>query len=66
MALYRHFKGGIYEMMGIGTQTETKEEMVIYKSSETGKLFVRNKEMFFNNVLLDGIEVPRFKLMGDD
>lgn len=28
--LYRHYKGGLYQVLGIGQHTETKEYMVVY------------------------------------
>lgn len=34
---YRHFKGGIYEVLGFAVHTETEEPLVIYQSA-TGKL----------------------------
>lgn len=64
---YRHYKGKDYEVIGTARHSETLEEMVVYKhlfEDEFGKnsLWVRPKEMFLENVLVDGKEVPRFKL----
>lgn len=42
---YKHFKGGIYEVIGTSTHSETKEELVIYKDA-FGKLWSRPVEMF--------------------
>jgi hypothetical protein len=28
--LYRHYKGGLYQVLGIGEHTETKERCVVY------------------------------------
>ncbi len=62
--IYKHFKGGIYEVMGVGRHSETLEEMVIYKSdSETfGKesLWARPASMWFEHVEKDGYSGPRF------
>lgn len=30
--LYRHHKGGLYQLIGIGEHTETGEKMVVYVS----------------------------------
>jgi len=39
--LYRHFKGGIYEIVGFATCTQSDETVVIYKSYEQTKLWTR-------------------------
>ena len=45
---YRHFKGGVYTVIAIGTHTETMEEMVFYRSDENGSVWVRPKSMFLD------------------
>ncbi len=66
IGIYRHFKGSIYEVIGLATHSETGEELVVYKalydlSGEEGDPFhVRPKGMFLDNVVVDGEEVPRF------
>ena len=64
---YRHYKGKLYQVMGVARHSETLEELVVYKalyeSEEFGKnaLWVRPKAMFFENVSLDGKGVARFE-----
>jgi len=66
---YRHFKGQMYEVVGVARHSETREEFVVYKalydSPEFGKnaLWVRPKEMFLEKVVKDGKEVPRFEFV---
>jgi hypothetical protein len=68
-ATYKHYKhkDHKYEIVGIAFNSETLEEMVVYKalyeSEEYSKnaLWVRPKEMFLENVIVDGVEVERFK-----
>ncbi len=66
-AIYKHYKGHEYEVIGIALHSETLEDLVVYKalydSPKFGKntLWVRPKEMFLGNVIVDGIEVERFK-----
>lgn len=62
---YRHFKNEIlYEVIGQGIHSETREEMIIYNSLydcvQYGKdqIWVRPKAMFFENVVHNGQTVP--------
>lgn len=64
---YRHFKGELYEVIGVARHSETLEEFVVYralyKSEKFGMntLWIRSKAMFIENVNVDGKEVPRFR-----
>lgn len=59
--LYRHFKGGIYEVVGVGKLSEEeKVEMVIYKSQETGVIWLRPIEMFLEKIERENYNGPRF------
>ena len=59
----------MYQVIGVAKHSETLEEVVVYKalysSPEFGDeaLWVRPKKMFFENVIIDGLEIPRFKLV---
>ena len=59
---YRHFKGNMYEVVGVAKHSETQEEMVVYKNPE-GALWVRPKEMFLENVTRDGKTMKRFEFI---
>ncbi len=67
LRLYQHFKGKMYEVIGVARHSETQEEFVVYKalydSSDYGKdaLWIRPKKMFQEKVIHNGQEVPRFK-----
>lgn len=50
-------------MVGIATHSETLEEMVVYKALYDDSVWVRPKKMFFENVIIDGKEMPRFELI---
>lgn len=58
---YRHYKGGDYEVMGVGRHSETLEAMVIYRPlyNDSG-LWLRPHAMFFERVVHEGQSVPRF------
>ncbi len=61
---YRHYKGNLYEVLGLARHSETEEELVVYRAlyGDMG-LWVRPREMFFEKVMVDGREVPRFELV---
>lgn len=61
--LYRHYKGGLYRVIGDAVHTETEEELVVYMSVETGLIWVRPSEMFYEMIdLPDGRRsVARFE-----
>ena len=63
---YRHFKGGEYEVIGIARQSETLEQMVVYRAlyGERG-LWVRPLTMFLQTVSQDGVQLPRFTRIGE-
>jgi hypothetical protein len=62
---YRHFKGGLYEVLGVARHSETEEELVVYRPLYgDGGLWVRPKAMFCAEVVADGKAVPRFAYVG--
>lgn len=58
---YRHYKGKLYEVMGVATHSETAEALVVYRAlyGEHG-LWVRPLDMFTSQVLVDGRQQRRF------
>jgi hypothetical protein len=70
LGIYEHYKGNRYELLGIGQHSENLEEFVVYKalyeSQKFGKdsLWLRPKSMFFENVMIDGKQVARFRYVG--
>lgn len=67
--IYEHYKGKRYEVIGLAIHSETREELVVYRTLYAvpelppNILFVRPKKMFLENVLMDDKEVPRFKFI---
>ena len=61
---YRHYKGGLYEVIGFAKHSETLEDMVIYKAlyGERGT-WVRPLSMWDNPIEVDGETVKRFELV---
>ncbi|PCI29810.1 hypothetical protein COB52_02165 [Candidatus Kaiserbacteria bacterium] len=64
---YKHYKGEVCEVMGVGHHSETLEKLVFYRalkdSEEFGKdaLWVRPVSMFEETVERDGETFPRFE-----
>ena len=47
----RHFKGTTYIIIGLGVDTETEQEVVIYKKADgTGNVWVRPRTQFEREV----------------
>ena len=57
---YQHYKGAFYSKICLAEHTEDDVILVIYKD-EKGHIWARPIEMFFGNVEVDGVIVPRFK-----
>lgn len=59
--LYRHYKGGEYEVVGVVRHSESLEPLVLYRALYGGRgLWVRPHAMFFSAVVVDGVARPRF------
>lgn len=61
---FRHYKNKPYRYLGIVHHSETLEELALYETlyeNKTGRLWVRPKEMFFENVQIEGKSRPRFE-----
>ncbi|HAN09592.1 MAG TPA: DUF1653 domain-containing protein [Clostridiales bacterium] len=67
---YKHFKGNLYEVMGIAKNSENLEEYVIYKAlydnedMQYGALWIRPKTMFCETIVREGKEFKRFEFVG--
>jgi hypothetical protein len=57
---WRHYKGGLYDVLGVARHSETEEEMVVYVHVADGAMWVRPKAMWEEVVMVDGVKVPRF------
>lgn len=61
---FRHFKGNCYRLEGFAKDSETTEEMVIYRQLYgEGGLWVRPAKMFFETIERDGKTFKRFELL---
>lgn len=50
---YRHFKGMIVEILEIAKDSETLEDMVVYRHTDTNEVWVRPLSMFLSKVDTD-------------
>lgn len=62
--IYRHYKGNLYEVLGVARHSETRELLVTYRAlyGEYG-LWVRPQPMFLEEVTHEGATVARFALV---
>ena len=63
---YRHFKGNLYEVIGVANHSETMEPMVVYRAlyGEQG-LWVRPAAMWNEIVEKENYHGPRFQHIGE-
>ncbi|CAB3710895.1 DUF1653 domain-containing protein [Paraburkholderia rhynchosiae] len=62
-ARYRHYKGGIYELICEATlESDPTVTMIVYKASN-GTIWTRPAAVFFEPVEHDGVKVARFTLI---
>lgn len=63
---YRHFKGNEYEVVALAKNSETLEEMVVYRALYGEKeLWVRPASMWDEIVERDGKTLKRFEYIGN-
>lgn len=66
---YKHSKtGNMYRAIGVALHSETLEEMVVYEclyENPKSQLWVRPKQMFLEDIVLNGKSVPRFQHEGE-
>lgn len=63
---YRHFKGNLYEVIGMAHHSETMESMVVYRALYgEGGLWVRPAAMWSEIVEKETYHGPRFQYIGE-
>lgn len=59
---YRHYKGNEYDLVDVVRHSETLELLALYRPRYGDRaLWVRPWAMFFETVVVDGVERPRFQ-----
>ena len=59
--IYRHFKGGMYRVLGMARHSETLEELVVYQSLADGAFWVRPANMWVEFLERDGVRLQLFQ-----
>jgi hypothetical protein len=62
--IYKHFKGGLYEVLGVCTSNKASQLFVMYRPlyNDSG-LWIRLYSMFFSEVLVEEKPVSRFSFI---
>lgn len=61
LGLYRHYKGNMYQVIGVARHTESGEALVVYQALYGSyTLWVRPLAMFVEKVHDEGVVVDRF------
>lgn len=61
---YRHFKGGIYEVIKVAKHFETEEEYAVYVCPK-GEVWIKNANLFNPPMEKDGKTIYRFEYIGE-
>lgn len=64
--IYRHYKGKLYEVIGVAQHSETLEQLVVYRTLYGNfDLWVRPLAMFTEHIVHEGRGVQRFSYAPD-
>ncbi|MES2348430.1 MAG: DUF1653 domain-containing protein [Pseudomonadota bacterium] len=56
---FKHYKGGLYELVCEATLESDLSIMIIYRAAN-GSVWARPKDVFFEVIEVDGVKVQRF------
>ena len=63
--IYQHYKGMMYQVVGVARHSESLEPLVVYQALYGAYgMWVRPAAMFAESVEVDGVMVPRFAYCG--
>ncbi len=62
--IYKHYKGNLYEVLGVARHSETEEQHVVYKTLYGDySMWIRPLAMFIEQIEVDGERVARFEFV---
>jgi hypothetical protein len=61
---WRHYKGGVYVVVGCAMHEGLLEPLVLYRDLDGGITWARPLGDFQASVRIDGVDVPRFVQVG--
>ena len=62
--IYKHYKGNLYEVLGVARHSETEEQHVVYKTLYGDySMWIRPLAMFVEQVEVNGELVARFEFV---
>jgi hypothetical protein len=61
---FRHYKGGLYDLVCIATLESDLSEMIVYRAPD-GSIWTRPRDVFFQMIEVDGKTVQRFVPLSD-
>ena len=61
---YRHYKGGLYELVCEATLESDLTPLIIYRAAD-GSIWARPKAVFFEEITVDGKTLQRFTALDD-
>lgn len=65
--IYKHYKGNLYKVLMIGTNSETLEFMIVYQAMYgDNKIWIRPASMWDEIVTVNNKEIKRFTLVGGE
>lgn len=68
LGIYKHYKGGVYKVLGVAKSSEDYSDLVVYEAlydNSMSKLWVRPLEDFLAEVEVEGKKVKRFEFIED-
>jgi hypothetical protein len=66
--VYKHYKGGLYLVLGVARHSETEEKLVVYVPLGVvakPRIVARPYDMFFETVKFNNQDKPRFLYIGE-
>jgi hypothetical protein len=61
-AVYRHFKGGLYEVLHLATLESNLNSVIVYRQLHSGRVWVRPMIEWNQTVEHEGLTTARFTL----